>query len=543
MYKTIITAALAAAAAVTPALAQQPSTSKEIDVERIVVPAEQAARRPSAVPPLLPYVSTRTALGYGTYTGIIGLTPSLGYSQPVQWGDTLLPSPWRGYAMAGYLPAFNLTAGAGYRVVRTRAAILDVMAQYDGRSWKQPHEASLYGAHTKYRDQELTAAASLLASLTPSLRLHAALDYAYTQARTHAVDTAVSTNRFGVSAGLSGETKKVRYGFEAAFGYMGWNRLSPVNVYNAGKPTETQIKASANASMPMGSGRLGVAVDGRWVHDNAPDEPLTLGLVRLTPSWQMRAGGATLTLGARLDISSHSDKTLHIAPDVALAYDIAPAFNVHVRAVGGEMLTSAGDLYRWSHLFTPGVASAFSHMPVEAEGGITVGRLNGFWLSATGAYAKVNDMVLPQVVEGRYLWATQADIKGWMLGVEAGYNYRDIVEVKGHYRSAPSGEENLWYRWRDRAKWTAGGSLTVRPIASLSVGLTYQYRSGRKGLQGDVLTGIGTVNSLGLTATWRATPALTVFADVDDVTCHRYQLAPGIYAPAMTGAIGVSMKF
>ena len=113
----------------------------EITVDRTVVPVEREATRLGGISPVLmqPQTDFRrlTLVEYGEPSE---LTSSITPLEPASYGDTIPVTPYRGYASAGYFPAYNLGLSAGYRFINTSRTRLGAWMQFDGESYKTKAE-------------------------------------------------------------------------------------------------------------------------------------------------------------------------------------------------------------------------------------------------------------------------------------------------------------------------------------------------------------------------------------------------------------------
>ncbi len=223
-------------------------------------------------------------------------------------------------------------------------------------------------------------------------------------------------------------------------------------------------------------------------------------------------------------------------------------FAVYARINGGEQLNSLRSLFDYCH-FMPGMFQyQRSHIPVVADLGINIGPFTGFSARIFGGYAVANDWLMPTVtrVANDYLLAyAPYDLKGWHAGVGLGYECR-FVKADVSAETASHNGDKAYYLWRDRAKYVLRGAVDVRPIEALTVGVSYELRSGRNycdDWSGFNEIDLRSVSNLGLKASYTFTPAFTVFANVENLLNHRYYQTVGIEAQGLKGLVGVAYKF
>ena len=54
---------------------------------------------------------------------------------------------------------------------------------------------------------------------------------------------------------------------------------------------------------------------------------------------------------------------------------------------------------------------------------------------------------------------------------------------------------------------------------------------------------LGDICNLSLNATWRFTPAFSVFANIDNMLCRRYDIIYGVPSARLSGLVGLTFKF
>lgn len=113
------------------------SLSKEITVDKDVVPQEREASRMVLTPKLVLPVIQQKSLRWSDRGVAAPVSPSVAILPPAAYASSITPSPYRGYVMAGYFPTFQLGVSAGYKLIKTDNSDLNVWMQYDGSSVKR----------------------------------------------------------------------------------------------------------------------------------------------------------------------------------------------------------------------------------------------------------------------------------------------------------------------------------------------------------------------------------------------------------------------
>lgn len=421
MKSHIIISVLAAASL----SAQAQNLSTEVKVDRTVVPAERAAERLGSVHPAIvaqPVKARR--LDVAEYDGTGSITRSARLLAPAAWADTFAVSPYRGYAVAGYFPAYNLGVSAGYNLIQDAATRLGVWAQFDGYSYKRRTGA---GDKMTFSDNTFAAGADFDRRFGDNgvLNVKASGSYGSLKAPTVLCDNEHSISMADVSAAWWGRAGRVGYHAGAMLHRFGFDESKDKD-YGPDGAAPAHILHTDGAELQFGVnagliGRLGgdggsraglelkadflsrpdataLAADEEGLMHTADAAGRTIGVVSLTPYYAVgRSKGLDLRLGARIDISTGgTGKKFHIAPDVMLSY-AADAATVYVRATGGEVLNTQRSLYAYSPFFPVGWQYERSHMPLNVEGGFNLGPWSGFGIEVFGGWARANDWLMPSV--------------------------------------------------------------------------------------------------------------------------------------------------
>ncbi|WP_289749509.1 hypothetical protein [Muribaculum intestinale] len=113
------------------------SLSKEITVDKDVVPQEREASRMVLTPKLVLPAIQQKSLRWSDRGVAASVSPTVATLPPAAYASSITPSPYRGYVMAGYFPAFQIGVSAGYKLIKTDNSDLNVWMQYDGSSVKR----------------------------------------------------------------------------------------------------------------------------------------------------------------------------------------------------------------------------------------------------------------------------------------------------------------------------------------------------------------------------------------------------------------------
>lgn len=134
MNLNILATAIFVTASASAASAQQ--LAQEVDVTHDIVPTHRSFSRLQQVPVIGLKPVAASPVEYSQRMTSAPVVPTASFYQPSAWNDTLPTSPYRGYAMAAYWPAYHVDASAGYRFIDTDHTRLSAWGQFNGANYK-----------------------------------------------------------------------------------------------------------------------------------------------------------------------------------------------------------------------------------------------------------------------------------------------------------------------------------------------------------------------------------------------------------------------
>ena len=133
--------------------------SKEITVEREIVPEVRAASRLNLYPRAIPYKPQGKSLNLSEPENTVPVPATITTLEPAATEPAVEPAPWRGYVNAGYFPAANAALSAGYAIVADEMTGLNAWLQLNNTSYKGRPAAGLsketfnhMAGHVNFRD-------------------------------------------------------------------------------------------------------------------------------------------------------------------------------------------------------------------------------------------------------------------------------------------------------------------------------------------------------------------------------------------------------
>jgi hypothetical protein len=549
----------------------------EIKVDRTVVPTERAATRMSTVSPdLISPKIDKKSLSLTEYTGTSQLTSTFDVLSPASYPAISALSTQRGYAAVGYFPNFNLGASAGYSFIQNDHTRLGAWMQYDGNLY---HGTDNHGERRLFKNNTFTIGADVNQKVGANSQL--AVDVDYTTAAIHGLeyDKDQHIDFGGLGARWWSRLGNVGYHVDAninAFGFARGYKSTTIaggTLYDTPKSGEVVYSLKAGAIGHLSHETwLGIELGGEIQHFTNGNQLATisdpiftgyyiteltsrnLGLFNVMPHYGFHIDKVTTCLGVKVDVpTGGANKSVHLAPHVTFDWNPSSQFAFYAKVEGGDQLNTLRSLYDVTYFLPATWVYDRSFVPVTADLGINIGPFKGASLELRGGYAKANNWLMPTYST----WASCANglvaditafqgvnIKGWHAGATLSYAYRDLVKVHASYDVAPQKYDRGYYLWRDRAKYVIGAGLEVTPIKPLSINLDYEYRAKRQTYTAAYeAMRLGNVNNLSLGAAYKFNETVSVFANAENLFCHRYDILYGLQSQGIKGLIGVAVKF
>ncbi len=584
---------LASLAAVAALGASAQGLHQEIDVEREIVPIERDATRINTLPTLVLPPITPARLSFSERVVTARVPNSASPLDPTAYGDTLTPSPWRGYAALGIFPLYNVDFSAGYRILDTSRSRLCLWTQYDGRVYSKDrgenYDTSYWRDHTVSAgldyDQKIGRKSFLDASLNYTFSSHtiAPLDIPHYQ---------LEADRVNFNAAYRSRAEGLTYRIAARYSYFGYCKQdmewTPAKQNLFGLDLGGKIKAGETSWVKLDAD---IAVLSTSKHTNcmeptAIDGGESSGLLTLSPAYLYAGKNFDARLGARLNVSFNDGNVFHVAPDVLLGWHPSSYFALSLSATGGVVMNTLASVNDITPYCDPFSVYGSSHVPYDFNGTITIGPFRGGYLQFFGGYARANNWLMPfsttTPFNGGLMFSgvdingwkpapsigllydeslfNGVDMKGWHVGVAVGYDYRDLFSISLRYETAAHDNRAVdkgYYLWRDRARHVFSGELTVRPVSQFEITAGMEWRCGRNMIDykiTDMPVGnspslllwpvdLGNVSNLTLGASYAFTPSLTFFLRGENLLNHRHIILGDRISQGITGLIGASYKF
>ena len=556
--------------------------NKVIIIDKEIVPELKEVTRINKTPQVPPLNVKTTTLNYNEKAKTTLVPPEITTLEPASNVDTIALSKYRGYAMLGYFPVYNLDLSAGYRILDKENMRLNAWLQYNGELYDATTKA---GDELSFNDHELSLNALYNWQVNKKSTFGAkvgytfnAFDYPWLK------DFSQNVNRFNFDAAWKSSVEGLKYDVELGYSYFGYGKdafadkdsiltMGKSNLFEAVKEHTGYVKAGA--SMEIDDDQS-VALDfgAKMIHNNHfsglwggsgeankivgyNHRPYNHAILTLVPHYDFKYGNFAAKVGVKLDYQIDIDDEFNVSPDVYIDWNASSIFSAYAHFTGGVHQNSMNSIFEVSHYFMPSMAYENSKLPYVIDAGINVGPFKNATLEIFGGYARANDWYMPCVVKDRHEMES-IDFDGWHIGVAASYKYNDLLKVRASYETAPQSYTDGYYLWRDRAKHVVKASAVVTPISPLDITLDYEYRGGRCTYEktyempgnGSMIPSVyhqalslGHVSNLSLGGLYRFTDQLSFFARLENILNHKYDMLYDLPSKGFTGLVGATYKF
>lgn len=515
--------------------------NSDITIAHEVVPEEQAATRLRLNPVItLPKV-TPGRIPAATSFARGELTPYIYTLDPAAYATTLNRYPWRGYAVLGYGPAYNLDASAGYRFIERQKLTLDAFMQFNGMNHKSgyPSLEHIYPDKVSYRRNTAMVGSNL--SWRPAagtftagvLYQYSAYNFPILDLPTAIVDPHdINANVVKAEGKWASRIHDVDYTVGVNYGMLSFGKHESEN---RGNISATGLwHASSVSAWGL---NLGLTLSNSIVGNK--------GILHLSPYYALSTNKLSAKLGGNLDIHTGNVgyKAIALAPEASVCWQALTFASIWGKVSGRMDDNSRLALYNEQPYLLPQFDAGFSRI-YSLDGGITIGPWRGAAISLFVGHTTAKDWYMPAIKTG---FMAPINIKGLHGGIAFNYDYRQYLSVNARAELAQSPEGNYskgYAPWRDHARFNLTANATVRPINKLSINLGYHLRTHRsKILPNERNLNLLNISNLKATAAYQLTTQWSAFISGENLMNRKWYLGPSMPTQGIVGLIGATYKF
>jgi len=534
--------------------------TKEITVEKDIIPIEREASRIDRLPQLrLPAVSMKK-LSWSDRAVSAPVTASIATLAPASYLSSMERPECKGYVYAGYFPALQAEVSAGCRFVDDENTIAGAWLQYDGSRYKQRNIAD---NKLDYRDHTAKIGVDMAHKFDYAGTLSARLGYMFSSFNYPTIyEKGLSQSVNNVDFGMEWRSEPGRFEYYAALDY-GYFKFGKPDFSFAKAMSENYGDFSLGGRFDLGgASRVGADMNVEFVNDSESEAfglKSTAANFYLTPYFKTSGTKYSIKIGVNVGHAFNRGSSTYVAPDVKLEWMPVSQFKVYVSADGGARLNTAAMFFAGDHLINPSQSYETTRKKIGVDGGFLIGPFAGASIKAWGSYATFSRQLMAELSEDDLgnctgVYMAPYDFKSINYGIMFSYEYRDIAKGYVSYEGAPRAYDKGYAAWSDRAKSVFGAGVSLSPIKALDVTLDYRLRSGRAvyvrgaSIEGPFEGGytavkLGNISSLDLGATYRFNDRFNVWARGENLLDSRWQENFLLPCKGVTGLVGIGYKF
>lgn len=281
--------------------------------------------------------------------------------------------------------------------------------------------------------------------------------------------------------------------------------------------------------------------------------------LNLNPAYELNNDAWRLHVGANVDFSFGSGKTLRVSPDVTAQYVFSDSYVLYAKATGGRQLTDLRRLETYNPYLNPSNRVTDTYEQVNAALGFKASPTPGLWFDIFGGYQNLKDDLYQMEngwvggSGGNFIDLGQTDTDNFYAGAKISYAYKDLFSVStggtyyhwtadgaiADYTSSP--DYNVALLMKPQFKF--GFNAEVHPLPTLWVNLGYEYIYRAERLYYFDKSTIPSVNDLSLGATYNVYKGLSVYIKADNLLNKQYQYYLAYPVEGINFVGGLSFRF
>ncbi|MDD3036943.1 TonB-dependent receptor [Bacteroides sp.] len=274
--------------------------------------------------------------------------------------------------------------------------------------------------------------------------------------------------------------------------------------------------------------------------------------LNLNPYYKLHNDNWNLHIGANVDLSFGSGKTLRVSPDVVAQFIFSESYVLYAQATGGKLVNDFRRLEVLCPYALPVNAIQDTYEQFNASLGFKASPYPGLWFNLYGGYQDLKDDLF-QVSEEvdnnagpdsapmpyQFLNLAMTNSHNFYAGMKVSYEYKDIVALSasGIYRNWDAKED---YALLLKPACEFNFNATFKPMKELGIQIGYDY-IGREEVKD--FEKLSAVSNLYAGAIYNAYKGISIYARINNLLNKKYQYYLGYPTEGFNFVAGVSFSF
>lgn len=359
-------------------------------------------------------------------------------------------------------------------------------------------------------------------------------------------------------AGLKSTNETAPLQFSAETNLMMYNRQNNNTFFFSDAAGETQIHTKGLVSGAISDEQsINIGLDMRnliYNKDLKKDEISVYEnrtALALTPYYELNSDSWNLHVGANVDFSFGSGKSLRVSPDIVAQYIFSDSYVLYAQATGGKKINDFRRLETICPYALPINSIQDTYEQLNTAIGFKASPSPGLWFNLYGGYQDlkddsyqlgdvyVNEEQTSESVPFQFLNLGFTSASNFYAGMKISYEYKDIIALSaaGTYRNWDA-KEDIALLLKPACEFNF--SADFRPIKGLNMNLGYDYIGREKTKDYDKLSA---VSDLHIGASYSIFKGIAVYARINNLLNKKYQYYLGYPTEGLNFLGGLSFQF
>lgn len=260
-------------------------------------------------------------------------------------------------------------------------------------------------------------------------------------------------------------------------------------------------------------------------------------VLQLNPYLQAQGEQWSMRLGLHIDpLFGNGEASVSWAPDLYGEYALGKSYHIYLQTTGGRTVNDFRTINRHAPyagfpIFAEGnegigfYTPKHSYTPIDGRLGFKATPMNELSLHIYGGYRIVDDYLFStcqnSFADIHYCFLMQDKANTLYARITAQYSWKDILTTQASFEWNKWDADLLEQYTTLTPEMVFHWSANIHPIKELNIGASYQYEQRCKDYTGDRADAI---NNVGVTASYRISDKLTIYAQGDNLLNQKYNL-------------------